>query len=393
MAVDCAVRHVGCTAGAPIRSEPGGGVALRPDCVGRSAFTLRSRQRLVSVWAGSLVLWADTTTRASWAILIAALLGACSAVTPPAASPPPPQPPTFLELCTGAPSAEVQATVEVLLEQAGTTDCQAAWDALSAREVLHVQGNGLRDLTPLAHLTQLRTLTLQDNRIADLGPLRDLRRLEVLWLAGNPVSDLGPLAGLHQLEDLWLTGREATITQCPTTPDTAPVVRRYCAGACDDDSPLTCAARLVLRVRGSSHTLRHRAGRWDREVEHRLVVRSGTTALSCVLPPRADQGTCSGSATTLDLYPLGGHSLERQLELRAARETESAVQVVYHRDGEEVFGETVDVTATRESQSIQTLISVSTAVRYPNGPRCPARCRQTYLTLRIPDPEGLPTGQ
>ncbi|HWQ96481.1 MAG TPA: leucine-rich repeat domain-containing protein [Clostridia bacterium] len=61
------------------------------------------------------------------------------------------------------------------------------------------------DLSPLAGLVNLEALTLRNNRISDLTPLSGLTKLRYLDLEGNQISDVSPLAGLTGLERLYLT--------------------------------------------------------------------------------------------------------------------------------------------------------------------------------------------
>ncbi len=65
--------------------------------------------------------------------------------------------------------------------------------------------NPIVNLSPLAHLTELRGLVLPSCQVADLSPLSSLPSLEELNLRGNPISDLTPLAGLTALKGLDLS--------------------------------------------------------------------------------------------------------------------------------------------------------------------------------------------
>lgn len=60
------------------------------------------------------------------------------------------------------------------------------------------------DLAPLSGLVNLEALTLRNNRITDLSPLAGLIKLRYLDLEGNQISDVTPLAGLTGLERLYL---------------------------------------------------------------------------------------------------------------------------------------------------------------------------------------------
>ena len=68
------------------------------------------------------------------------------------------------------------------------------------------RGVGVRDLSFLEGLTQLKELDLWDNDIEDLSPLAALTGLRELWLPYNLISDLSPLAGLDKLVQLYVYG-------------------------------------------------------------------------------------------------------------------------------------------------------------------------------------------
>ena len=64
--------------------------------------------------------------------------------------------------------------------------------------------NAVKDLSPLAGLTQLTLLHLPGNSISDISPVADLTNLTWLNLWGNSISDIFPVAGLTKLTDLYL---------------------------------------------------------------------------------------------------------------------------------------------------------------------------------------------
>ena len=72
----------------------------------------------------------------------------------------------------------------------------------------HVEGEGwinsnsIKDLSPLAGLTNLIELTLNQNNITDLSPLAGLTNLIWLDVGGNNVSNLSPVSGLINLTGL-----------------------------------------------------------------------------------------------------------------------------------------------------------------------------------------------
>ena len=72
--------------------------------------------------------------------------------------------------------------------------------------VLELHGKQIRDLAPLAGLSDLKTLGLGRNQITDLSPLAKLTQLNKLWLPNNQINDLTPLAKLTKLKMLHLGG-------------------------------------------------------------------------------------------------------------------------------------------------------------------------------------------
>ncbi|MCE9610537.1 MAG: hypothetical protein K8R23_10120 [Chthoniobacter sp.] len=78
---------------------------------------------------------------------------------------------------------------------------------LTRLQTLNLSDSEVKDLAPLASLTQLQVLGLTNStNVADLAPLASLTQLKVLGLNGcTGVTDLAPLAGLTQLQELYLT--------------------------------------------------------------------------------------------------------------------------------------------------------------------------------------------
>ena len=66
----------------------------------------------------------------------------------------------------------------------------------TALHTLHLHDNAIRDVSPLASLTNLQRLWLYNNQIADVRPLASLTNLGRLWMEDNNVEDLSPLVGL-----------------------------------------------------------------------------------------------------------------------------------------------------------------------------------------------------
>ncbi len=74
----------------------------------------------------------------------------------------------------------------------------------------HVEGagwinsNSIKDLSPLAGLTNLTSLNLSQNNIADISPLAELTNLTWLDIGGNNLSNISPVSGLINLTALRL---------------------------------------------------------------------------------------------------------------------------------------------------------------------------------------------
>ena len=168
-------------------------------------------------------------------------LGLCAIVgvsSPSLAKPAQGQFPTFSEWCTrlSQVSTAQRHTIEVLLQQAKTQDCQQAEQILSSQPSLSLGQQQLSDLSPLASLTHLKHLNLIGNQITDLRPLAALNQLTFLLLTDNQITDVSPLASLNQLTYLVLERNQITDIQAlaPLTQLTAltmlnnPLVAQRC---------------------------------------------------------------------------------------------------------------------------------------------------------------------
>ena len=71
-----------------------------------------------------------------------------------------------------------------------------------ALEHLHLAGNLISDISPLADLVNLEVLRLHRNAIMDISPLAGLINLVHLSIDHNAVTDISPLAGLTNLRHL-----------------------------------------------------------------------------------------------------------------------------------------------------------------------------------------------
>jgi len=105
-------------------------------------------------------------------------------------------------------SPEAKRTVELLLQKAETTECDAANQKLSTLTELALNNNEISDIQPLESLTNLTGLLLANNEISDIKPLESLTNLTVLSLDHNQISDIKPLESLTKLIMLTLTDNQ-----------------------------------------------------------------------------------------------------------------------------------------------------------------------------------------
>jgi Tol biopolymer transport system component/Leucine-rich repeat (LRR) protein len=98
---------------------------------------------------------------------------------------------------------DVEILDQAYLHRMGISDLRGI-EFLARMVTLDLDGNQIRDLSPLSGLSGLRQLSLSSNQIVDLTPLARLRGLMWLSLSGNQIEDVTPLAGLVCLSDLQL---------------------------------------------------------------------------------------------------------------------------------------------------------------------------------------------
>jgi internalin A len=101
-------------------------------------------------------------------------------------------------------------TVEVLLNKAGTSDCNEADRILSNLTELNLKWNKITDITPLSALTNLTYLNLSANQITDITGLSALTNLTYLDLSANQITDITGLSALTNLTYLDLFGNQIT---------------------------------------------------------------------------------------------------------------------------------------------------------------------------------------
>ncbi|MEG4005390.1 leucine-rich repeat domain-containing protein [Microcoleus sp. Pol11C1] len=119
---------------------------------------------------------------------------------------------SFGEWCKHKDSLSEEAiyTIEVLLNKAGTSDCNEADRILSNLTELNLNYKEITDITPLSALTNLTSLNLGSNQITDITPLSALTNLTSLNLYCNHITDITRLSALTNLSKLELSENEIT---------------------------------------------------------------------------------------------------------------------------------------------------------------------------------------
>ncbi|MEG3896159.1 leucine-rich repeat domain-containing protein [Microcoleus sp. SVA1_B6] len=107
-------------------------------------------------------------------------------------------------------SAEARHTVEMLLEIAGTSDCDEAEKVLLNFTTLDLEYKDITDITPLSGLTNLSALILDRNQITDITGLSGLTNLTALYLDHNQITNIIGLSELTNLTSLSFYNNQIT---------------------------------------------------------------------------------------------------------------------------------------------------------------------------------------
>jgi internalin A len=105
-------------------------------------------------------------------------------------------------------SIATRRTIDALLINAKTNDCQEADAKLRDLTRLNLHNSKISDLQPLKDFHNLKWLFLSNNRISDLRPLGNLTNLQSLFLDNNQISDLKPLVNLKSLTVIALSNNK-----------------------------------------------------------------------------------------------------------------------------------------------------------------------------------------
>ena len=116
---------------------------------------------------------------------------------------------------------------------------------------LFTRANQISDITPLANLTRLKILDLGDNQVSDITSLANLTQLEKLHLGGNQIRDITPLVNLTRLDLLNIWGNQIRDI-VPLTNLTQLTGLSLASNQIRDIAPLTNLTQLVdLRLQSN----------------------------------------------------------------------------------------------------------------------------------------------
>lgn len=75
---------------------------------------------------------------------------------------------------------------------------------LTSMENLSIRNNRITDLSALSGMTRMKTLNIGSNRITDISPLTGMTRMEWLHAQNNGITDISALSEMRNLEYLYL---------------------------------------------------------------------------------------------------------------------------------------------------------------------------------------------
>jgi len=153
-----------------------------------------------------------------------------------------------------SPLAHLPRLRSIRLGQNGLTTLDGLGE-LPALEVLQVDRNRLRDISALAAQTTLTTLRMNGNDVTSLAPLVNLTRLRVLEAFRNPITSLAPVRGLTGLQVLYAGNRSLSpgaLAIAANLPNLTRLGLSFAAGVPVDLTPLTRLRSLTaLQLRGA----------------------------------------------------------------------------------------------------------------------------------------------
>lgn len=116
-----------------------------------------------------------------------------------------------------------------------------------------LSSNQLTDLSPLAELTQLESLTFHDNNVSDISFAKKLTNLKVFGAGNNGIKDISALSGHSELEELWLYGNK--ISDISALKGCKKIKRvDFANNRITDLTPL-CDSKGIIDLRASNNSL------------------------------------------------------------------------------------------------------------------------------------------
>ena len=106
-------------------------------------------------------------------------------------------------------TSDIISITEIRAEEKGIVSL-VGLEAFTSLQVLHIRGNRVQDLSPIAGLSGMITITASGNSISDIDPLGNLTNLGTLTLGDNQIAEIGVLASLPNLVSLYLNGNRIT---------------------------------------------------------------------------------------------------------------------------------------------------------------------------------------
>lgn len=150
---------------------------------------------------------------------------------------------TFIELCHGrGRNATARETAHNIQLGLGNESCEATATKLWTATKLSLDYLMIRDLSPLAGLSQLEQLSLKGNRVTDVSPLQQLFALKSLNLVGNTVDDTSPLVDL-ETHGLAILGKRRQVKNFVAT-----VFRDACLDATLAEAPRQTVKAILAKT-------------------------------------------------------------------------------------------------------------------------------------------------
>src|SRR6266545_7590834 len=110
----------------------------------------------------------------------------------------------FLQCALNPASPDEAYCVDLVMQFFDETDPRMCAGRLGSATFVSLEGDELRDIKPLAGLSNLKRLALDSSELCNVEPIATLAGLEDLWIRRTRVSDLRPLEPLRRLRKVRL---------------------------------------------------------------------------------------------------------------------------------------------------------------------------------------------